>query len=168
MWWPSSIVFFSVSDSSSARPRQPLCASSSEFTYRPCQLKPNPLPSIICMVAPSAPIGSQIASPSACSGIDTRSTVAPRPRNRSPASRTIASLASDELAWPKPSSTTAMRRPRTSRLRASRYGLDWPPYWRGSSPSGPASTSSSSALSSTVPVIGPVWSSVSSIGMMPV
>jgi hypothetical protein len=41
-------------------------------------------------------------------------------------------------------------------------------YWRGSSPSGPAITSSSSALSATLPVIGPRWSIVASIGIAPV
>lgn len=41
-------------------------------------------------------------------------------------------------------------------------------YWRGSSPSSPAMASSINALSRTLAVIGPAWSIVASIGMMPV
>ena len=82
--------------------------------------------------------------------------------------RTTASDASMLWGQPKPSVTTPMRSPAAPWPSASRYGLAAAPYCLGSRPSGPASTSSSSALSSTVADIGPVWSMVSSIGMIPV
>ena len=55
----------------------------------------------------------------------------------------------------KPSVSTPMRRPATPRPSAAVYLSTRTLYWRGSSPSGPAITSSSSALSATVVVIGP-------------
>ena len=48
------------------------------------------------------------------------------------------------------------------------YGWVATSIWRGSSPSGPAIASSMSAQSTTVMAIGPMWSSVSSIGKIPV
>ena len=61
-----------------------------------------------------------------------------------------------------------MRSPATPRPSAAVYLSTRTLYWRGSSPSAPAITSSSRALSATVPVIGPTWSIVASIGIAPV
>src|SRR3546814_2241847 len=58
--------------------------------------------------------------------------------------------------------------PFTPRPKAAVYLSTLGAYCRGSRPSSPAITSSSRALSATVRVIGPVWSMVISIGMMPV
>ena len=125
-------------------------------TYSPFQLKPKPLPFIICHVAPSTAMGVQMAAPARCSGIDTSSTWAPSWRKMAAPLRTSASTSASEFGWPKPSFTTAIFMPRTSPVRAFVYAAVFTSTWRGSSPSGPASTSSSSALSATVAVIGPV------------
>ena len=46
-------------------------------------------------------------------------------------------------------------------------GFSGAPIWRGSRPSAPAMTSSSSALLATVSVMGPAWSTVISMGITP-
>ena len=82
-------------------------------TYRPFQLKPWPLSFIICWVAPSAAIGSQIAGPTKCIGTDTSDTVAPKAVNIAAALRTLASTAGCDCGQPKPSVTMPIFRPAT-------------------------------------------------------
>jgi hypothetical protein len=127
------------------------------------------LPSIICAVAPSCAIADQITIAAVCIGTETSSTVAPIRLKTSAPLRTIASTSVSAFGASKPCFSTPIRMPL----------IFWPSAWvyeaaarawpcRGSRPSGPAITSSNKALSATVAVIGPVWSSVSSIGITPV
>ncbi len=131
-------------------------------------MNPIPLPYIICACSPSSAIEVQTAGPSRCHGIDTSSTVAPSARSRPAASRTFWSTSGSLSGRPKPSVTTPIRMPTMPRPSAVVYLSTRTLYWRGSSPSAPATTSSSSALSATVAVIGPAWSIVASIGITPV
>ena len=110
---------FSVSDRSFARSRQAAWASRRPTLYWPFQLKPMPLPRIICTCRPSLPMGAHTSLPMRCMGTLTSSTVAPSPARRSPAARTLASTPGSELGQPNPSVTTPMRRPRTPRSSAS-------------------------------------------------
>ena len=120
-------------------------------------------------VGPSVAMLVQTWRPSRCHGRETGSTVAPSFSKACAASSTLASTSGSDSSQPNPSRTMPSRNPAMSPVNAAVYACpSSPACWRGSSPSGPASTSSSNAVSCTVRAIGPVWSSVSSIGMMPV
>ena len=128
-----------------------------------------PAPSIISRVGPSVAMLVQTWLPSRCHGREIISTVAPSFSKACAASSTLASTSASDSSQPNPSCTMPSRNPATSPFNARVYASpSSPARWRGSSPSGPASTSNNSAVSCTVRAIGPVWSSVSSIGMMPV
>ena len=128
------------------------------------------LPCTINIVAPSMAIAFQICWPSRCQGIETLATSAPRRLNAWADSRTLVSTSgSDSPSQPKPSVTIPNRRPFTSPDSAWLYASPLnPAFWRGSSPSGPAKTSKNKARSATVRAIGPVWSTVISMGKAPV
>src|SRR6266540_625307 len=112
--------------------------------------------------------GAHTVTPRSCMGIEISSTVAPSPSRRAAASRTFASTSGSDPDWPNPSASTPMRTPSTPQSRASVYGATTGAYCRGSRPSAPATTSSSSALSATDAVMGPTWSTVCSVGNIPV
>jgi len=120
-------------------------------------LKPKPLPSIICISAPSAVNSSQIAEPSRCIGIDTVSTVAPTPLK---ALRGITDDSIDLRQRLRMGEALLDRRepePGSVSLQRLATGLGYgAAILPGVEPVRPANTSSNRALSSTVAVIGPV------------
>jgi len=87
-----------------------------------------------------------------------------------PMTRTVSSTpGSESSSQPKPCATTPTRRPDTSPPSAAAYCSGARSAgWRGSPPYRPARTSSITAASATVRVIGPRWSRVSSMGNAPV
>ena len=131
---------------------------------------PNASPRTIRSVAPSIAIAFQIASPSRCIGTETSSTRGARPRQRvGGRAHGGVDVGLGDVRDPEalgqhadPQAVGAdLERRACSPARTT-------PIWRGSSPSSPAIAPSISAQSATVRAIGPMWSSVSSIGKIPV
>src|SRR5262249_19469235 len=97
--------------------------------------------------------------PSRCRGTLTWLTIAPAPARVSIAARTVSSTSGwDRPGKPNPSATTPTRSPVAPASRPDvKSSGGGGTRWRGSSPSGPATTPSISAASPTVRAIRPRW-----------